>query len=142
MASPKIVLANGCFDPFHYGHLLHLQAARSMGDRLVVSVTKNVHVNKGPDRPVFDEQERAAVLRELRCVDEVILSINALDALRKVKPDIFVKGDEYDGLIQARDMAYCLMHGIKIAYTHERRYSSTALLRHYAASRRNDSKEG
>ena len=127
------VLANGCWDPLHPGHIYHLRAAQAMGDRLVVSVTKNLHVNKGPERPVFDEQERMDMVRELRCVDEVLLSINALDALRKVKPDIFVKGDDYVGLIEARDMAYCLMHGIKIAYTHERKYSSTALLHHYAA---------
>ena len=128
------MLSNGCWDPLHIGHVLHLRAAKALGDRLVVSVTRNIHVNKGPERPVFDELERLDMLLELRCVDEAILSINALDALKKVKPDIFAKGSDYVGLVQARDMAYCLLHGIKIAFTHERQYSSTKLLHHYARS--------
>ena len=129
----KVILVNGCWDPFHYGHLLHLQEAKKMGTFLIVSVTRNEHVNKGPKRPVFDELERMAVITALRCVNGAILSIDALDALKKVKPNVFVKGDEYEGRIGAEVLDYCKENGIRIEYTREKRYSSSKLLRHYAA---------
>ncbi len=127
----RVVLANGCFDPFHYGHLLHLQAARKFGDVLVVSVTRDRHVNKGPGRPVFKEEQRAAVIRALACVDEVVLADDALDALQTVDPDVFVKGHDYVGNIQPQDEAYCAKRGIQIVFTNEETWSSTALLKHY-----------
>lgn len=127
----RVVLANGCFDPFHYGHLRHLRAAREMGDRLVVSVTRNGKVNKGPNRPVFDEQERMAVLRELRCVSQVILVGGALEALYKVAPNVFVKGEDYENAIGQAEKEYCLKHRVAIRFTREKTYSSTKLLGHY-----------
>ncbi len=127
----RVVLCNGCFDPFHVGHLYHLQAAKQLGTYLIVSVTRNQHVNKGPGRPVFDEQERLHMLAALRCVTAVILSDNALDALQKVNPNVFVKDQEYQGLIEEDVESYCKAHRIEIAFTREKRYSSTKLLRHY-----------
>ena len=127
----KVVLANGCFDPFHYGHLLHLYAARQLGDVLVVSVTRDKYVNKGPGRPVFDEKQRMAVLRALACVDEVVLSDDAMDALQKVDPDVFVKGREYERKIRKKDEDYCAARGIEIVFTDTEKFSSTALLHHY-----------
>ena len=123
-----VVLAHGCFDVFHIGHLLHLKAAAMMGEKLVVAVTKNEYVNKGPDRPVFNEAQRIAIVNELRCVDEVLVVKDSLDALVKVKPDIFVKGREYDGKILKQDADYCHKHGIKIAFTDEPVWSSTAII--------------
>lgn len=123
-----VVLAHGCWDVFHYGHLLHLKAASLLGDHLVVAVTQNEYVNKGPDRPLFNEKQRTAVINELRCVDEVLVVKDSLDALVKVKPDIFVKGREYDGKIQAKDAEYCRKHGIEIAFTDEETYSSSEII--------------
>ena len=131
----KVVLVNGCWDPFHYGHLLHLQEAKKLGTFLIVSVTKNAHVNKGPKRPVFDELERMAVITALRCVNGAILPESAMDAMKKVKPNVFVKGDEYIGQIEPAVLDYCKEHHIQIAYTRAKRYSSTKLLRHYAEPR-------
>ena len=128
---PKVVLANGCFDPFHYGHLLHLRAARDLGDVLVVSVTRDKHVNKGPGRPVFTEKQRCEMLRALAIVDEVVLADNALDALQQVDPDVFVKGREYEGNIEAEHESYCRARGIEIAFTGTQKFSSTDLLHHY-----------
>lgn len=128
----RIVLANGCFDPFHVGHLRHLKAAATYGTRLVVSVTRDAHVNKGPKRPVFQEDDRLEVIKSLRIVDSALLVDNALEALQIVKPDVFVKGSDYRGKIEPAHYEYCLEHGIRIEFTDEPAYSSTKLLRHYA----------
>jgi rfaE bifunctional protein nucleotidyltransferase chain/domain len=127
--SHKVVLANGVFDVLHYGHLVHLQQARAMGDRLIVSVTRDKHVNKGFGRPVFGEQKRAAMLKALRCVSGVVFSDGAIDALEQVKPDIFVKGIEYKGNLRMKPTErYCREHGIKVQFTNGIVYSSSALL--------------
>ena len=127
MASPKVVLVNGCFDPFHYGHLLHFEAAKKMGTWLVVSVTIDSEVNK-PNRPIFSHKQRAKVIKALRCVDQVITVRGPLQAFRKVKPDIFVKGIEYFGKIKPYHRAYCDKHGIEIRFTNKKVYSSTKIL--------------
>lgn len=129
----RIVLANGCFDPFHVGHLYHLQAARRLGDVLVVSVTRDwaVTMQKGLGRPVFKEKDRCSMLRALAIVDDVVLVDSAAEALRKVRPQVFVKGGEYRGRINELDEQYCRKNGIKIAFTDEATYSSTKLLNHY-----------
>lgn len=123
------VLANGCFDPFHYGHVLHLKAARKLGDLLIVAVTKDRSVNKGPGRPVFNEKQRAEMVEPY--ADGVILVDSSLQALQEADPDIFVKDREYEGKILVEDQAYCDARGIKIMFTDERKYSSTKLLHHY-----------
>lgn len=127
----KVVLANGCFDPFHWGHLKHLQAARLMGDELVVSVTRDRSVNKGPHRPAVPEDRRAEVIAALKVVSRVILVDSSLEALEIVQPDVFVKGGEYQESILLHDRAYCAKHGIEIRFTNEPRCSSTDLLHHY-----------
>lgn len=128
MASPKIVLANGCFDVFHYGHLRHLQAARKLGDRLIVSVTRDAFVNKGDGRPYFDEGERLAVVDALECVDSTLLVSSSLEALQLVRPDVFVKGHDYQWSLRLEDSDYCKAQGIEIAFTDEKVYSSTKIL--------------
>lgn len=130
-----MVLANGCFDPLHYGHVIHLEDASLMGDFLVVGLTKDKFVNKGPGRPVFDEQQRKRVLQALNCVNEVVLCENALDALKHVKPDIFVKGQDYLKAIDPKHEEYCKLNNIEIRFTETPIWSSTALLSYYARSR-------
>ena len=125
---PAVVLANGVFDIFHYGHLLYLEAAARMGDRLVVAVTRDACVNKGPGRPMFDETKRAAIVKALNCVDRVILVDDSLDALASVKPDVFVKGMDYIGKIEKRHSDYCEAHGIRIAFTAEPIYSAAKII--------------
>ena len=128
---PRIVLTNGCWDPPHYGHLLHLRAARKLGDVLVVSVTRDKYVNKGPGRPVFREDDRADMVRAFAIVDEVRLVNDSLEALQLIRPQVFVKGMDYKGRIRPMDEQYCKENGIEIVFTDERTWSSTALLRHY-----------
>ena len=119
------VLACGCFDILHYGHLRHLEASYDMGDELIVAITKNRSVDKGAGRPYNDEKHRAALVQAIWCVEEVIFVDSSLEALKSVKPDIFALGQDYRGNVLPEDRAYCKKHGIKIRFTNERRMSST-----------------
>src|SRR3990167_8949539 len=129
MASNKIILANGVWDVFHYGHLRHLQAARRLGDWLVVSITKDAYVNKGPRRPVFSDRQRQEMVGALNCVDRTILVADVMEAFEMVRPQVFVKGADYkSNTINQEHRAYCEAHGIQIVFTNEPQYSSTDLL--------------
>ncbi len=92
------VLANGCFDVLHDGHLQHLREAKAMGDYLIVALTEDAFVNKGEGRPINHWPERADMLRELRCVDEVVAARNSVEAIKAIRPTIFVKGIDYIGM--------------------------------------------
>jgi rfaE bifunctional protein nucleotidyltransferase chain/domain len=93
------VFTNGCFDLMHVGHLRYLQAARALGDRLVVAINSDASVQalKGPTRPVLPEAERAELLAGLGCVDFVtIFSEPTADAcLEAFEPGIYAKGGDY-----------------------------------------------
>ena len=125
-----IVLANGCFDLLHPGHVMHLQEARRLGTFLVVSLTLDEHVNKGPGRPVWTWDKRAHMLRALRCVDEVVASVCSEDAIRKVRPNVFVKGIDYinKGLRQ-QDYQACFDVGAVIRFTCTEKMSATDIIK-------------
>lgn len=91
------VLSHGTFDYLHYGHLLHFQEARNLGDKLIVTITADEFVNKGPGRPIFSEDERLEMIRALRCVDhaEICREKTGLAMIRRFKPDIYAKGGDY-----------------------------------------------
>ncbi len=93
----KIVQCHGVFDLIHPGHIRHFKEAKSKGDRLVVTVTEDRFVNKGPGRPVFTEDLRLESLAALEDIDYVVLndSPDAVSAILKIKPDFYVKGVEY-----------------------------------------------
>ena len=131
MASSKIVLVSGCWDVLHIGHLHHLQAARRFGDWLVVSVTKDAFVNKGPRRPVFADRQRRELIGALNCVDRTILVSDQIEAFEMVRPQVFVKGWDYKHRMEQEHVDYCKAHGIEIAFTNEPQYSSTDLLHYY-----------
>lgn len=124
----KIVLANGVFDLLHVGHIWHLEAAARLGSLLVVSVTDDSHVNKGPSRPVYAEEHRAELLMALKCVDDVVIVSNLIEALEIVKPDILVKGIDYKGGLDDRHTRYCKKHGIEICFTETPKMSASKLL--------------
>ena len=124
----SIVLCNGCFDMLHYGHLLHLEAAKQMGDTLIVSITRDEKVNKGPGRPVYPEAQRAALVGALKCVDEVLIVDGLLQALILTKPDILVKGIDYSEGLQPVHEKYCKDMGIEIRFTDTPKLSATELL--------------
>ena len=94
----RIVQSHGIYDLIHPGHVLHLEEARELGDVLVVTLTADKFVNKGPGRPYFNEQLRIRSLAALSCVDYVVLVpfTGAVEAIECVRPDIYCKGKEYE----------------------------------------------
>ena len=96
----KLVLTNGVFDILHPGHIRYLQAARALGDKLIVAINSDRSVralSKAPNRPVNPEHERAEVLRALACVDEVVIfdEPDPHAIISKIQPDILVKGADW-----------------------------------------------
>jgi rfaE bifunctional protein nucleotidyltransferase chain/domain len=95
----KIVLANGCFDLFHVGHIRYLAGARELGDCLIVAVNADEQVRKlkGENRPFMPEQERAEIVSALRFVDFVTIfhEPTVEELIRSVRPDFHAKGTDY-----------------------------------------------
>ena len=93
----KIVLCHGVFDLVHLGHIKHFKSAKSFGDYLIVSITGNKHIKKGPGRPIFNQQQRQEFLKEIKIIDEVIFSSSdsSEDVIKMIKPDFYVKGPDY-----------------------------------------------
>jgi D-beta-D-heptose 7-phosphate kinase/D-beta-D-heptose 1-phosphate adenosyltransferase len=98
-AGRRVVFTNGVFDLLHPGHVRYLQAARAQGDALIVAVNsdRSVRGNKGPERPVTPERERAEIVAALDCVDAaVIFDEPTPDAIVKaIQPDVLVKGADW-----------------------------------------------
>jgi D-beta-D-heptose 7-phosphate kinase/D-beta-D-heptose 1-phosphate adenosyltransferase len=98
-AGKRVVFTNGVFDLLHPGHVRYLKTARSQGDALIVGVNsdRSVRANKGPDRPVIPEDERAEVLSALACVDAVVMFDEQTPAaiIEAIQPDVLVKGADW-----------------------------------------------
>jgi rfaE bifunctional protein nucleotidyltransferase chain/domain len=98
-AGKKIVATNGCFDLLHVGHVRYLQAARALGDILVVGLNGDgsVHELKGAGRPITNQNDRAEILAAMECVDLVTIfpEIRATTFLAAVRPAVYVKGGDY-----------------------------------------------
>jgi rfaE bifunctional protein nucleotidyltransferase chain/domain len=126
----RIVLANGCWDGLHVGHIRHFYQAKRFGDFLVVSVTddENVRREKGEGRPMFTHDERVEVLKSIAIIDRVIVVKGASDALWTVRPHVFVKGPDYVGRIAHEHEQFCRDHQIAIRFTEGHKYSSTAVV--------------
>lgn len=93
----RVVLCHGCFDLLHIGHIRHLKEAARMGGTLVVTVTPDVYVRKGPGRPVFPQDMRAEAVAALACVDFVAVNswTSAVETIYVLRPDVYVKGYDY-----------------------------------------------
>ena len=131
----KVVLAHGVFDILHVGHKRHLDIGKRHGDLLMVTLTTDRYVNKGPDRPVFPEKLRAEMVAALECVDYVGISPNpsAEHVIETVKPSLYLKGSEYadeeadvTGRIKTERMTV-EQHGGEVLYTEDITFSSSNL---------------
>ncbi len=96
----KVVFTNGCFDLLHVGHIRYLQAAKALGDFLVLGLNDDASVRrlgKGPGRPLTPQAERAEILAALACVDAVVIfnQDTPLELILTLRPDILVKGGDY-----------------------------------------------
>jgi len=98
-ANMKIVFTNGCFDILHLGHVSYLEAAKTMGDKLVVGVNsdKSIRRLKGKDRPITDQTARSGIIAALEAVDVVVIfeEDDPLALVKAILPDVLVKGDDY-----------------------------------------------
>ena len=132
----KVVLAHGVFDLVHLGHVRHLEAAKKEGDILIVTITPDEFVNKGPGRPVFNANLRSEMLAALQCVDWV--GINKWSSsellIKMIKPDVYVKGSDYTnegeditGKIKVEKDAV-KNNGGKVIFTDEITFSSSSLI--------------
>jgi rfaE bifunctional protein nucleotidyltransferase chain/domain len=107
-AHQRIVFTNGVFDILHPGHLRYLQQARALGDVLIIGLNSDASVrrNKGPERPINPEGERAELLEALECVDAVVLFDDDTPAeiIRAIQPDVLAKGADWaENAIVGRD---------------------------------------
>jgi D-beta-D-heptose 7-phosphate kinase/D-beta-D-heptose 1-phosphate adenosyltransferase len=138
-AGKRIVFTNGVFDILHPGHLRYLQAARRHGDLLIVGLNSDASVrrNKGPERPINPEAERAEVLEALACVDAVSVfdDDTPADIIRRVQPDILVKGADWPAdQIVGRDTVEA-RGGRVILEPVEQGYSTTDLIERVRSAR-------
>ena len=132
----RVVQCHGVFDLLHPGHIRHFEAARAEGDVLVVTVTPDRFVNKGPGRPVFNQRLRAESIAALQSVDYVAIDEwpTAVEAIRRLKPAVYVKGSDYaeagddltGKIVEERQAVE--EHGGRIHFTAEITFSSSGLL--------------
>lgn len=134
-----IVQCHGVFDIIHPGHIKHLESAKREGNVLVVTLTPDRFVNKGPGRPVFGEMLRSVALGALECVDYVAINDwpSAENTIRMLRPDVYAKGIEYakpekdvTGKIGEEEAAV-IEAGGRVAYTDDEIFSSSDLINRY-----------
>ena len=138
--SKKIGLVHGAFDFFHYGHLLHLEKAKSLCDILIVSLTAGKFIKKGPGRPLYDNTQREKIISSLAIVDYVYISENesSVELINELKPDIYFKGSDYIDL--KKDYTKKIIKEIKavkdykgkVIFTNEKTFSSTKIINNYS----------
>jgi rfaE bifunctional protein kinase chain/domain/rfaE bifunctional protein nucleotidyltransferase chain/domain len=132
----KIVLCHGVFDLVHFGHIKHFQAAKKLGDFLVVSLTKDKFINKSLNGPAFNENYRIEYLSNLQIIDAVVFSDekSAVDIIQIVKPNFYVKGFDYKNnrLDDTRQISlekkYVEKYGGIVHYTNEITFSSSNII--------------
>ena len=130
-----IVLCHGTFDLLHLGHINHLSEAKKFGNILVVSVTSDKFVNKGPGRPYFNTRQRAEALSALENVNYVIINkdFTASKIIKLLKPNIYCKGPDYKDNKQdttgeiKNEISAIKSIGGKIIYTTSSTFSSSNL---------------
>jgi rfaE bifunctional protein nucleotidyltransferase chain/domain len=135
----RVVLCHGVFDLLHVGHIKYLNQAKKMGEVLVVSLTSDKYVNKGPNRPAFNEHYRAESIAALECVDYVAVNDapSAEKVIELIRPDYYVKGKDYKdrgetpGGNLARERSAVEKVGGELVYVEDELFSSSSLINSY-----------
>ena len=141
-AGKKIVATNGCFDLLHVGHVRYLNAARALGDALIVGINgdQSVLELKGPGRPINGENDRAEIVAALECVDLVTIfpEMRATRFLERASPDVYVKGGDYNqDTLNAEERQVLQKIGAKIDIVpFEPGYSTSDLLKRLSELRK------
>lgn len=133
----RIVHCHGVFELIHPGHLYHFEAAKKQGDILIVSITADKFIKKGPDFPVFPALVRARSLAALQIVDYVTIdyNFNAVEIIKKIKPDVYFKGQEYESALKDpkrnlyKEAMAVKSVGGEIKFSYEPVFSSTNFLK-------------
>jgi len=138
----RVVHCHGGFDLLHIGHIRYFEQAKTMGDVLVVTVTPDRFIDKGPHRPAFPEALRAEAIASLLCADYVAINKwpTAVETIRLLRPDYYVKGSEFrdiatdmTGKIQA-EAEVAKQVGTRVAFTDDIVFSSTHLINTFLSS--------
>jgi len=138
----RVVQCHGVFDLLHVGHLRYFREAKAMGDVLIVTLTADRFVNKGPHRPAFPEELRAELIAGLECVDHVVINPHptAVEAISQIRPDVYVKGPDYadrskdiTGKIHEEEEAVRSVGG-RIAFSTGETFSSTSLINQHMST--------
>ncbi len=128
MKKETIVLCHGSFDLLHYGHILLFRVARQLGDRLIVTLTGDDFIRKGPGRPVFNERQRLEWIKECRSVDEahIIHARTGVAAIERFRPRYYCKGRDTIQFTQVIEEE----HSAVLHYGGELRYIDTGTVFH------------
>ena len=132
----KIGLCHGAFDLIHVGHIKHFKSSKKHCDFLIVSITKDEFIKKGPKRPIFNEKLRIETLAEISSIDAVILSegSTAENIIRTIKPNFYFKGPDYkkhkNDLTNKINIEINLVKKYKgkVIYTSDEKYSSSKII--------------
>ena len=127
-----VVMADGCFDPVHEGHINYLKAAKNLGSRLVVNIAKDkeIWVKRPYIGPFLPESARIELIKSFRFVDDVIL-INTPEALKQLNPNIYAKGLDWEGSLPNEEIQICLSLNIQIKYLNTISNSSSNLINNF-----------
>jgi rfaE bifunctional protein nucleotidyltransferase chain/domain len=141
-AEKRIVLAHGCFDLLHIGHIRYLRQAKAMGDMLIVTICPDLYVDKGPHRPAFTENLRAEAIASLDCVDYVAINLwpTAVETLRAIRPAVYCKGSDFKdaksdatGKLQQEELVAHEV-GAEMAFSTDVVFSSTNLINRFLST--------
>ncbi len=138
----KTVLCHGTFDLLHIGHIKHFEEAKKMADKLIVTVTPDIYVNKGPKRPFFRQKHRLEAIAALDVVDFVALNEypTAVNTIKKLKPNFYCKGPDYQDY--KNDISGEILNEInatkktggKVVYTKDITFSSSRLINSFIST--------
>lgn len=142
-AKKTIVHCHGVFDLLHIGHVKHFESAKKLGDYLIITLTSDKYVNKGPSRPIFNQELRSEFISSLSCVDAVCISDSQTSekVIKIIKPNLYFKGPDYK--VNKNDKTKNIYKEInlvkkfkgKIKYSKDEVFSSSQLInKHFSIS--------